>query len=159
MYANGLILSLLFSCSADKSTDSGDVSDTAQGCGVEISGSTPFPEAIDMYYLSEVSVTLSAEDETAVLSLVDASGTAVEGSASNEGISLVFQPLSPLAPLTDYIARVQYCGNEEPVEIPFRTSELGAPLAGGNSDLLHKTFAVDLRSGLILEPPQRDRIL
>ena len=148
-----LLFSFLLACSATKGTDSGTSDDTAtQSCGVEISATYPYLNATDMYYRSMITITLSQEDAGASVILEDAQGNSIDGTATNEGTTLSFQPLTPLTPSTDYIAKVDYCGSEELVSIPFRTSDLGTPLSGGIESLQDMTFAVDLTSGIVVEP-------
>ena len=132
----GLLTSLaMFACSGDKATDTSSVEDTAvadEGCGVEIDETYPALNAADVYYLSNLTVELSDPDETASLTLTDASGAEVAGEVSVDDDTLTFAPSAALAPSTSYNLNVSYCGSEEPAVIPFTTSALGTAIDGGN---------------------------
>ena len=151
------LFTLLFAlgCSNDKAGDtaaSGDIVGD-DGCGVTIDSTYPVSDAADMYYRGTVAVELSDEDATATLSLNDSGGAAVDGAATADGDWLYFAPSSSLAPSTGYTAVITYCGSEDPVEIPFTTSGLGAELSDGAESLVGNTYAVDLSSGNFEEPP------
>ena len=148
-----LYTSFLFSCTTtSKQADTGTDTDF-QACNITIEESNPVLGASNMYYRGEISVTLSEEDETASLSLEDASGNGIDGTLRTVGSKILFSPSAPLEPLTEYVIRLQYCGSADPVFIEFRTSDLGTPITGGNDSLQDTTFAVDLTSGVIVEPP------
>ena len=152
----GLLTSLaMFACSGDKATDTASVSDTAttqEGCGIEIDESYPALNAADVYYLSDLSVELSDPDETAALTLTDASGADVAGTVTVDDDTLTFSPTASLAPSTSYNLNVDYCGSEEPAVIPFTTSALGTALEGGDDVIAGRTYALDISSGTFVEP-------
>lgn len=152
----GLLTSLaMFACSGDKATDTSSVDDTAvvdEGCGVEIDETYPALNAADVYYLSNLTVELSDPDETASLTLTDASGAEVAGEVSVDDDTLTFAPSAALAPSTSYNLNVSYCGSEEPAVIPFTTSALGTAIDGGNESIVGKTYALDISSGSFVEP-------
>ena len=149
-----LYTSFLFSCNTtSKLNDTGSADPVVQTCDITIEESSPVLGASNMYYRADISVTLSDEDETAYVQLEDVSGNRIDGNSSVAGSKIMFTPSVPLSPLTEYVIKVHYCGSPEPVSLEFRTSDLGTPITGGNDSLLHKTFAVDLTSGVVLEPP------
>lgn len=151
----GLLTSLaMFACSGDKTTDTSSVEDTAtqDGCGVEIDETYPALNAADVYYLSNLTVELSDPDETASLTLTDASGAEVDGEVTVDDDTLTFAPGAALSPSTSYNLNVSYCGSEEPAVIPFTTSALGTALDGGNESIVGQTYAVDISAGRFVEP-------
>ncbi len=58
---------------------------------------------------------------------------------------------------TDYTLVLQDC--QQTQEIPFRTSELGAPLQGGPESLVGNTYLLDLAGADWVEPPQLAAII
>ena len=146
-----VFLFALFACNdSQKDTPQEDTAFTA--CDATIESTYPILNAADVYYRDNLKVNFSEEGIDATLTLTDSSGTQVSGSGTTEGSQFTFTPNEPLTPSSSYRASVQYCGSEEPVVIDFTTSSFGTPLTNGNSDLLGKTFAVDLESGVVLEP-------
>ena len=128
------------------------VEQTAKECSATILGTSPYPQAIDMYYRNPIIVSLSEEDSSASVQVFDESGLAVDGSQRWEGNDLIFTPSEPLLPSQSYAASIEYCGSQQPVDIDFRTSWLGESLTGGNDSLIGKTFSVDLSSGNVVYP-------
>lgn len=144
---------ILLACNGSLKEDTQSQEDTAfSACSATIESTHPFINAADMYYRDRIKVDFSEEITSATLTLTDSSQALVSGLATMEGTQLIFTPDEPLAPSSSYRAFVEYCGSEEPVTIDFTTSSLGTPLTNGNVDLLEKTFAVDLESGVVLEP-------
>ena len=121
-------------------------------CEAEIINTTPYPESVDMYYRAKIEVELSQPDPEASITLTDNNGENVSGSMTFADKVIGFQPDLPLQPSHSYLAKLQYCGSAEPVEIPFTTSMLGTPLDGGNELLVGRTYSVDLASGNVLAP-------
>lgn len=145
------LLIALFACSNSEKNDTQE--DTAfTACSATIESTYPILNAADVYYRDSLKVNFSEEDIDATLTLTDSSGAEVSGTGTVEGTQFTFTPAAPLAPSETYRASVEYCGSEEPVVIDFTTSSFGTPLTNGNSDLMGKTFAVDLESGVVLEP-------
>ena len=121
-------------------------------CAAEIINTTPYPESVDMYYRAKIEVELSQPDPAASITLTDETGANVSGSITFSDKIIGFQPDLPLQPSHSYLAKLQYCGSTDPVEIPFTTSLLGTPLDGGNELLVGRKYSVDLASGNVLAP-------
>jgi hypothetical protein len=145
----------LFACSSDKSTDSGDIAEASaeeQGCDVTIDETFPVSGASDFYYRGVLAFELSDDDSTATLALQDSAGAAVAGEHTMDGDMHWFMPAEALAPSTSYVAVLNYCGDEDPVNVEFSTSSLGGAVDGGDASLVGSTYAVDLSSGNFVEP-------
>lgn len=86
------------------------------------------------------------------ISLGDVDGFQVtdEVTWSEEGLS--FQPAydGPLKPETTYVMRVRDCAERHTVT--FRTSDYGKPLSGAPSDLVGRTYHLDLAGAQWVEP-------
>ena len=152
----GILTFAMLACTGDKTTDTSTVTDTAgtteEGCTIEVSAEYPEVNAVNMYYMGNLVVELSDDDETATLSLVDSAGAEVAGETTMDGDTLTFDPTDALAPATSYVLNVSTCGGENVVEIPFTTSALGSALDGGNEAIVGQTYALDIASGTFLEP-------
>ena len=109
-------------------------------CSATILNTTPYPDAIDMYYRNAIEVTLSDMDTEASIQLFDEDGEEVNGESVWVDNTLQFAPDSPLHPSHSYVANINYCGSVDPVALSFRTSNLGLPLEEGNEVLTGKTF-------------------
>lgn len=148
---SSLLFAFLLACNNTKTTDTSDI-DAFTPCSATIESTYPLPNSENVYYRDNLSFSFSEEISGAEISLTAADGTNISGQLEQDGTSLSFIPSSPLQPSTSYQASLSYCGSAEPVLIDFKTTDLGTPLANGNTDLLSKTYAVDLESGVILEP-------
>lgn len=129
--------------------DSAEPTDTTSTCAVTAAAEYPVNDAVDAYYRSNIEFELSDADPTAVISLVDASGAAVDGTSSLEDDDelVVFTPAAPLSPSTSYTATLTWCGGD--ASINFTTSALGAATT---VDLTGKTYNIDITSGRFVEP-------
>lgn len=144
---SSVFFSFLLACTNTKDTDN-----TFTPCSATIESTYPLPNSENVYYRDNLSFSFSEKISDAEVTLTDASGTSISGEIAQDDTSIIFTPSSPLQPSTSYQAALSYCGSADPVLIEFKTTDLGTPLANGNSDLLSKTYAVDLESGEILEP-------
>ena len=125
-------------------TDGGDAA-----CDVTF---TTFPESgvTDFYYQSSVEALLSEADETATITLADASGAEVAGTITVEDDTrVIFDPSADLAPNTEYSMTVSTCNGESGSSITFTTSELGPPI---DCDLTGRSYRVDLLSARFVKP-------
>jgi hypothetical protein len=148
---------LLISCGGNKGAgDSGTTAGPGEdgGCEAEISElvSPNIKEAPDFYYRGVVRVRLTADDNTAAISLADASGAAIAGTSSFDASTKIvsFTPTDFLAPETDYVASLVYCSGDD--TIPFRTSNLGGTPEWAPADLIGGTYVVDLGSAVFVQP-------
>ena len=147
MFRLSIVAALAVACSGKTTDTAGDVVD--QGCGITIDQTWPNSGAADFYYRDSASVTFSAEDSTASVSMVDAGGAEVPGTAAADGKTITFTPDSALMSGSGYTLNVDYCGADDTVAIPFSTSDLGGELT---VDLVGMTYAVDIGSGNFVEP-------
>jgi hypothetical protein len=145
------LFTLLFAC-GDKTEDTAvEVSNSCpNGAEITISSTYPTSGAADFYVLDTIQFNLSAEDPAASLALFDASGASVSGTSSVDGAVVTFVPDAALTASSAYTAALSYCNSADPVEVAFNTSSLGEALT---TDLVGKTYAVDLASGNFVQPP------
>ena len=138
-------------------SDPGDiVDDTAQDsgqtteCETLFVNSFPQAESETFFYRDPIRVELSMTDETASISMRQATGEDVSGSMQQDGADLLFIPSQALTPQTDYVIYLSYCNSEIVLEIPFRTSDFGMDVVG---DISGKTYAFNFGTGL-MNPPE-----
>ena len=149
-FVSTMTVALAFAaCSGDTGTTT-VTSDTGDACPNAIVQAETFPEpgSNNVYYRSNIRVEILAADAAATVTLRTADGIEVAGDATNEDTTLTFTPAEPLTPSTDYVVELNYeCGL---VEIPWRTSDVGGPLA---EDVVGKVYELDLAGGEWREPP------
>jgi hypothetical protein len=143
----------LAACS-DKAEDSGTFIDPGNPCTVEVSSTVPSADAADAYYRAEVEFHLSEADSTANLSLLDATGAAVDGSSwtSEDGTVVYFTPTDALAPVSSYTATLDMCQDKDDPKSPsigFMTSSLGETV---DCELTGRTYMVDLANARFVKP-------
>ncbi len=146
------LIGLMFACSGDKTGETGEevvANSCPDGAEITISNTYPTSDAANFYISDSIEFTLSAEDPAATLSLTGPEGD-VAGTSAVDGTKVTFTPDAPLAPSSAYTASLSYCNSEEPVDVAFSTSELGEALT---TDIVGKTYAVDLASGNFVQPP------
>jgi hypothetical protein len=146
------LIGLMFACSGDKTGETGDVAATntcPDGAEITISNTYPTSDASNFYILDTVEFTLSAEDPEASLSLTGPDGE-VAGTSAVNGTKVTFTPDAALAPSSAYTASLSYCNSADPVDVAFSTSALGEALT---TDIVGKTYALDLASGNFVQPP------
>lgn len=139
----------LVGCGKDKETTN-DTGDTVEPtCTVEISETVPAQDE-SFYYRGTIEVYFTEADDTATVTLTDASGAEVAGSTtwSDDATVLYFAPSSPLAASSNYTLAIDYCGGAPSVS--FSTSELGAEAS--TADLNGKAYTIDLASARFIEP-------
>ncbi len=132
--------------------DSGVTDDTATDdtgghpCYVAVEATSPANGSTSAYYRSDIAFTLSDPDASAVIT------TAVAGhqATSSDGLTVSWVLDAPMDPSTAYTATLDYCAGS--VALSFTTSNLGTPMDDPAS-LLGRTYAVDLASARITEPP------
>jgi len=146
-----LIAGSLIAC-GDKTEDTGSttaVTSCPDGATITITETTPISGASDFFIADSISFELTAEDPSASISLSSADGD-VAGSSSVDGATVTFTPDAMLVPSTEYTASLTYCGDTNPVDVAFTTSDLGSAVS---DSLAGKTFAVDIGSGTFVQPP------
>jgi len=117
-------------------------------CDNDVTASIPVDGGSDVYYRTNIRVTLLNADTTARLTLADADGNEVAGESRVEGSEVVFDPTALLDQESTYTATLTYeCGTEE---ITFTTSNTGNPL---EVDVVGRVYELDLASGTFVEPP------
>jgi len=145
------LIGMMFACNGDKTGDTGEdvVANTCpDGAEITISNTYPTADASNFYILDTVQFTLSAEDPNASLTLTGPDGE-VAGTSAVVGTKVTFTPAAALAPSSAYTASLSYCNSAEPVDVGFSTSALGEALT---TDIVGKTYAVDLTSGNFVQP-------
>jgi hypothetical protein len=157
--------------------DIGDDNDTDDQCGNAVIFPTwPAEGSEDAYYRTTIEVTFKAAASDASIELRDASDNLVDGEWAWVNNTIVFEPVGPLQPLTEYTYTVVYeCG--EPLVASFTTSEVGSEVTcEANQALtfdimyarytspagLAPLFSQQLRSNLLLQfsatTPEREEI-
>ena len=142
----------LYGCSgdADKDTtdDIGSAGDDDDDDVCMNSILSQFPEAgsTDVYFKTDVRFTLAVEDPTAVIKLVDAANTEVNGTTAVSG-TLVTWSGDDLQPSTEYTATLTYeCGD---AAVSWTTSEVGGPTT---VDLTGGVYGLDVAGGQWVQP-------
>ena len=125
--------------------DDGD--ENEDSCTVELESSTPSNGEAGVYWRDAVVFTLDGPDETAVVSVVDGDGSAVDGAVENNEGRVTWTALGGLTPSSEHTATLVWCGGEEAVT--FTTSDLGAPL---ETDIDGNVYVLDLSSATLVEP-------
>jgi hypothetical protein len=137
----------------DGGGDGGDGDDPVP-CAVSVADAAPADGASDHDYRAAISFTLSAADGAAALSLVDAEGADVPGTAAgSEGDTVwTFTPSSELLPESGYTATLAFCADtDEPASASTAFTTL-PEIDPFECDLTGKTFWVDLQSATWNEP-------
>jgi hypothetical protein len=96
------------------------------GCGVTVVGLVP-GDGDSHYYRDPLLVQLSDADPTATLTLTGSEGEVLPGALDHDDRVVLFTPDQPLAPDTDWLASLTWCGGT--TDIAFRTSSFGQPTA------------------------------
>lgn len=134
----------------DGSTD--DANDAAhEQCGVSV---TTFPaaNAVDAYYRGNIEFRLTKGDPTAEIQ-TDIPGTK---RVSVDGLTVYWEPDSPLEPDTAYSATLSYCAGE--VELTFSTSALGSPIVNAAA-LSGRSYLLRVEQTRVVEPPGAGQML
>ncbi len=110
-------------------------------CDIVVNATLPAHGASDAYHRGDIEFYLSepAPEATVVAD--------VEGITTfrDDGRTVVFTPLAPLPPRSRHTMGLDYCGGQPRIE--FSTSALGAPLEVPLSDIIGRTYAVDVTQG------------
>ena len=134
----------------DTGSSGGDVgSSDGDGCGVEITTTTPADGETAADHRAAVEITLSEADSSAMITLIDSGGGTVSGvqTFSDLGNTVRFAPSVPLLPNSEYTAEITYCGGAP--SISFFTSDLGSPV---DCDLTGGTFAFNISGDRYVKP-------
>ena len=128
---------------ADRPTDGNDT------CAIIVQQAFPEDGASDVFFQTDVHFLLSAIDETATITITEASsGETVPGSTTIDG-QLVTWSGDDLDASTSYDATLGYtCGEDTR---SWTTSSAGEPLADP-TDLIGNVYSIDLRDGHWVEP-------
>jgi hypothetical protein len=142
------ILASLGGCNKDKDDDS-----EIPECLTQLKGTVPASGASDAYYRAAIEATFDAADETAMITLYDASGNPVDGSQdrNDDATVLYFTPNAPLTPGTSYSAEIMWCAMGETETVDFTTSSLGEPVEDPSA-IEGRTYLVDLKDARFAEP-------
>ena len=146
-YIATLIALASFGCTNGKDSGVGDTD--ISGCDITAAAEYPIDGQADAYYRANVEFELSDPDDTASITVTDATGAEVAGAVTleDDGELVVFTPSAPFASATTYTATLSWCGGD--ASIGFTTSELGGDLT---ADLTGKTYNIDITSGRFVEP-------
>ncbi|MEZ4318080.1 MAG: hypothetical protein R3F61_11270 [Myxococcota bacterium] len=155
-----IVLIVLGACKREepeKLLDTGWFEDTdgfsEEGCPNRVEATVPEGGETDWYWRDVPRLFTSNRNEAAYDAfLLDADGYRLDSTLAWDAESLRFDvvPAAPLAAATDHILRVVDCNGTR--EVPFRTSELGAPIVGGPESLQGRAFSLDLGGATWLEP-------
>jgi hypothetical protein len=131
----------------------GDGTDSV-ACDAALVGAAPADGSTDHDYRAAISFTLSAEDASAAISVVDAGGADVPGAAvGSEGDTVwTFTPAAELLPETSYTATLAFCADTDEPASESATFTTVAEIDPFDCDLTGKTFWVDLQSATWNEP-------
>ena len=110
----------------------------------------------NFYFRDDIVFSVTERAEEARISLQTADGSAIEGNTwvddqvdDGEPIRVVFTPDQPLAPDTEHIATLDYCGKRPSVR--FQTSTLGLPIESPDA-VSGWTYAIDLSNATVSKP-------
>lgn len=147
-YLSVLMVTTLVACGGDGSTDTpaGDDDDDT-GCSNSILSQFPASGDQDVFYKTGVRFSLAAADASAVITVTDDAGNAVNGSTTIEG-TLVSWAGDDLSPSTAYNATLSYeCGD---ATVSWKTSSTGSPTT---VDVTGKVYSLDVAGGEWVQPP------
>ena len=145
-YTSLLAFGLLVACGGSDDTDTDTT--TVAGCETTLSGVYPEDGTPDVFFASTVEFTLSTLDGSEVITVADDDGTAVEGTTTTDGNTVIFTPTNGLASSTTYSVTYDWCGG--PTNTTWTTSIVGDPAAPG--DLIDRTYLLNLASGRWVQP-------
>jgi hypothetical protein len=112
-------------------------------CTDKIIETAPEAGATDWYWRDPLTAAVSSVNAEAYpASLRSSDGPEVAGALGFDGQVLTFQPNEPLRPSASYQWVVEDCLG--PHVTAFTTSDLGTPLAGGPSAVVHRTYQIEL---------------
>jgi hypothetical protein len=153
-YLSILAMTTLVACGGDKDGEDTGAGDTdVVQCANSIASQIPAAESTDVYYKSDIRVTLAAEDPDATIVVTDASGAEISGSTTVDGTTLVWTG-DDFAPSSTVTVTVNYECGETPYTLT--TSDVGTPTT---VDLIGKVYSLDLTTGVWLEPENVGAIL
>jgi hypothetical protein len=134
-------LALAVACNGDKATDTSD-DVTGNSCSITVSSASPSDGTADVDPGTAVSFTLSGSDADANITLVDAAGSAVDGSVSVSGPTVTFTPAGPLAAATAHTATVSFCKDTD--EPGTGTTSFTTVAGDPTGDLTGNTYNVNI---------------
>lgn len=156
-YLSILAMATLVACGGDKDgedTGAGDTDTPGEQCANSVATQVPAAESTDVYYKSDIRVTLAAEDANATIVVTDASGAEIPGTTAVDGTLLTWTG-EDFAPSSTITVTVNYeC---DPVSYTLTTSDVGTPV--GATDLTGNVYSLDLTTGVWLEPENVGAIL
>jgi len=155
-YLSILAMATLVACGGDKDgEDTGADTDTPEPqCANSVATQVPAAESTDVYYKSDIRVTLAAADPNATIVVTDASGAEIAGSTEVDDKLLTWTG-DDFAPSSTITVTVNYeC---DPVSYTLTTSDVGTPV--GSTDLTGNVYSLDLTTGVWLEPENVGAIL
>ncbi len=143
----GLLSALTITALATACNPSTETGDTGLNeCDNSVVETFPVDGEANAYYRTSVDVTFDDQDESATVTVTGPDGE-VSGSTSWRGDTLSFMPDAPLAPMSSYTTAITFeCG--EP-SVSWSTGEVGGAIT---TDLLGKSYSLDLASGRFVEP-------
>jgi hypothetical protein len=124
--------------------------DTDVNCAAVVLSTQPANGATAVYYRDPVVVSFDGEASAAVITVVDAGGTAATLETTWSEGSVQASLSGVLLPATEYTVSVDVCGVV--TTSTFTTSSLGSPLAIPASDLLGRAYVWRLSDATITEP-------
>jgi hypothetical protein len=130
--------------------DAAGPEDADGGCESEIVQTYPADGSMDVYYRAKIGFKFDGIDEGATIQVFGETDGHISGSTSWIDSTLWFEADSGLQPNSNYTAFLDFCyGNQE---ISFFTSSAGESLEVPTSDLVGRTYALNLDAGRVLEP-------
>lgn len=134
--------------------DSGDTQDTdttAGTCEAYLVETEPAPGDVGWYWRDALSArTAIPGDYPARLTTENGVDVPVTVTTDETGTLLTIAPSAPLEPDTAHVLEITDCSG--PQEIPFTTSTYGLPIEGGATELVQRTWQVDLSAADWTEP-------
>jgi hypothetical protein len=100
-----------------------------------------------VYWRDSVTIWLEQADDTARISVSDATGAVIEGESTQEDGVVRFTPSNGFTPDQEHVATIEWCRGSH--DIPFTTSELGLPLEVPFWD---QGYALDLGDANWIQP-------
>jgi hypothetical protein len=148
-------LALNVACDGGETTDTDAETDTEDTttCSSSIDEFFPADGATGVFFRTPIEIYFNQDETTtATITLADASGADVPGTAtfSGDGEVATFTPSASLSPSTEYTLTAAYsCGKT--ATATFSTSATGA--AVDPTTLVDNVYNIDLGSGRIINPP------
>ncbi len=136
----------------------GNGKDTAEEvkCANAILGQNPADKGSDINTRAAVDFLLAQADDTAHITVTDASGAEVDGTSEVIDRRVLFTPTTRLAASTDFDVQLQWAC--EPVDASFSTGTIGETAVDSTS-LVGRTWAFALTEGRVVDPPELASVL